>query len=167
MCAWLIENDEIIRNFSVALSALIAALAFTFNAWEKSKENRLNRFETYLNFEKRLNSETSFQKLITMLEEDHPELEKLNTLEKYKYLGFLEEIAIAVDNNLLSKKLAFYMFGYYAIQAQQSQYFNKLQDGEEINWDSVYWRVLKKFVIDMKKIQTRNADKPSLGKIRV
>jgi len=160
-------TSEVIRNWAISFSAIVATITFVFNVWEKNKENRLNRLETYLSFEKRFNEQSSFQRFITLLEEDNPDLSNEDTLEKYKFLGFLEEISIAVDNKLLSRELAFYMFGYYAIRAKESEHFNTLKEDGKIKWDSVYWRVAKKFVDDMKKVEDKFASKASLGKIRV
>ena len=160
-------TSEILRNWAVAASAIIATITFIFNVWEKNKENRLKRLETYLSFEKRLNEEKNFQKFLTLLEEDNPDLAHEETLEKYKFLGFLEEISVAVDNRLMSKDLAFYMFGYYAIRANKSEHFNALKNDKKIDWNSIYWRVAKKFVSDMEKIEKKHANKTSLGKIRV
>jgi hypothetical protein len=98
--------------------------------------------------EKRFDENTLFREISALTETDDPKLREIAYKDKVDYLGFFEEIALLVNSNLISPEIAHYMFGYFAMRCWDSKNF-----WVEINRESIYWIVFKKFVEKMKKIE--------------
>jgi len=69
-------------------------------------------------------------------------------IDRYYFLGYYEEIAIAMNSKLIKNDVAHYMVGYFAIRCWESENFWK-----GINRKSYYWSVFKKFVDTMQKLE--------------
>jgi len=153
MIDWLLTS-EIVRNWTIAGSAILAVGTFFLSIKEKREANKISRYKAYVRLEDNFNQDKEFQKFVDLLDEDGEELKSMSTASKYRYMGFVEEVAIAVQNELISKNLAFYMFGYYAIRARESDNFSSLDNGS-IEYRSLYWNVFNSFVNDMKELEEK------------
>jgi hypothetical protein len=80
--------------------------------------------------------------------EDYPEV------HKYYWLATIEQVAIALNSDRITKSVAHHMFGYFSIRSFESKYFWKNMPGEKE--DDQYWKVYKDFVAKMKKMETEN-----------
>ena len=58
-----------------------------------------------------------------MLETEDIELSEISIVEKDRFIGFFEELAIMKNSGLINAQLTFYMFGYYAIKCYDSENF--------------------------------------------
>ena len=144
MCLTLSEWKDIatIAGVIVALGALIKGV------YEYVKQGSQKRAEQFIELRKRLKANESFSKILRFLETDSKELKNISLEEKYEYIGFFEEIALMVNSGLISPEIAHYMFSYYATRCWQSDLF-----WNDINRDSLYWIVFRKFVEQMKSME--------------
>ena len=60
-------------------------------------------------------------------------------------LGFVEDVALLVRSGLISREVAYYMFGYYPLRAAESKALMR-----EVNPQSQYWQLFVHFISDMR-----------------
>jgi len=75
---------------------------------------------------------------------------------KEAVLGFFEQLAIAVNTELLKPEAANYMFGYYAVLIKETKEF--WTGGLANEGDEWYWKVFNRFVDDMRSVQAKAKD---------
>jgi hypothetical protein len=138
-------------TFVVAIGTLIKAII------EYQRQNAVKRFEKFQEINKRLD-EPNMASLKPLLETDAPELMTVPYIQKHDFLGIHEEIAIMVNTKIMKKKVAYYMYGYYAIRCYRSKYF---WEGEETpGRDSIYWSLFNEFAREMLDIETKSVRRP-------
>jgi len=120
-------------------------------------QGRQKRAQLFNKFKEVLLTDYRMVSITDLLEDNHPNLEIIPLMNKYYFLGFYEQIAISVNSKLLNKNIAYYMFGYFALRCWESNNF-----WAEINRDSYYWSLFKRFVDTMQKIENRNLHSPKL-----
>jgi hypothetical protein len=84
----------------------------------------------------------------------------VSVTDRYLFVGFYEEIALLVNSKVLRPEIAHYMFGYYAKICWESDDF-----WQDINRDSIYWRVFREFVEQMITLEEKHLTIPSNKKI--
>jgi len=136
---------EIVRNLLLAGTAVLAYLTYRSTVNKHQKKDQLDRYGLISKLLDTFDDDLEFQRLVKLLE-NQPSLELAGVSKetKYKFMGFIEEIEVLIENNLISENFALYMFGYYARLAYNHQQFLQLTDGS-INLDSPYWRKFKHF----------------------
>jgi hypothetical protein len=139
-----------IRDIATILGAVVALIALLKGIWEYAKQGAQKRAEHFLTMRERLKNNESFKHICNLLETDDPELLKVAFKEKRDFLGFFEEVAIAMNSGLIKPTVAHYMFGYYALRCWESRHF-----WSEVNRQSIYWIVFKDFVEHMEKIEKK------------
>ena len=89
----------------------------------------------------------SFNELRQLIEHDSEALREHPFEDKRAYLTFFEEVALLTNSGLINRRLAYYMFGYYATRCLESNNF-----WSNVNRDDIFWNVFNRFAQDM---QTR------------
>ena len=125
----------------VALGTLIKALL------EYSRQGAQKRAETFVAMGARFEKDARFASICDLLETDDAELALVPYGEKRDFLAFFEEIALMMNSGLISRPVAHYMFGYYAIHCADSKHFWK-----NVNRGSAYWALFNHFVDEMKVV---------------
>jgi hypothetical protein len=103
--------------FVVALATLIKGLV------EYRKQGSTKRAEIFLQMRARLRQDQSFSKICDMLEVDSPELRDIPLVERDRFIGFFEELALMRNSGLITEQVTLYMFGYFAIRCYHSKNF--------------------------------------------
>ena len=137
-----------IRDVATIFGVVIALLALIKGLVEYIKQGSQKRAEHFLTIRKRLKENDVFKHICALFEIDDPDLINVPFKDKRDFLGLFEEVAIGMNSGLIKLSVAHYMFGYYAIQCWESQYFWK-----DVYRDSIYWIVFKDFVKQMKEIE--------------
>ena len=113
---------------------------------EFHKSTITKRLELFLEMRTRLRKDRDFIKICELLETDDPELREVPLVQKDRFTGFFEELAIMRNSGLMTDELALYMFGYYAIRcADSANYWYGL------NKKQVLWSLFFDFASDMKQ----------------
>lgn len=170
-----VEKDiQHVQNGVLSYADLIIAIAaittFIFGIYQYRKNIIQNRSTIFLDMRRRYVDDKKFQNLFAFLENDSIELVSVPYKTKMRFLGFYEELAMLVNSKLIRKNVAFYMFGYHAIQAWDSENFWVLQneDGEmagRIDKEAIYWSLFKNFVFQMKELEKAFKFKKSIFRI--
>jgi hypothetical protein len=133
-----------------AIVGVFALLVTVIRAlYEYSKQNRLARFDKYEQLSKGWSEDKEIQEIISLLDDDpQGELLKMPRSRKEAFVGVYEEIALMLESGILKKQIAYYMFGYHTIRC----YENKDFWTKEMDRESPYWTLFRRFAQQMKKI---------------
>jgi hypothetical protein len=137
------------KVLAAIVGAVVALITLVKGTIEYSHQGAQKRAEHFLAMRKRMKENSQFTEICSHLESDESALRAIPFKEKRDFLGFFEEIAILMNSGLITRHVAHYMFGYYAIRCWESTNF-----WNDVNRDSIYWRVFADFVAEMKKLET-------------
>jgi hypothetical protein len=142
------------------LTALVGAIAASFAIVQYKMQNRQKRAEMFFSWNKWFDSKEGFgvdteskiPSVLQLLENDDERLKSEVPWEKREaLLAFYEEIALAVQSDLLHEDTANYMFGYYAVKIKTSTHFwIGLDDPKE-----GYWKLFRDFAERMEAQQKK------------
>ena len=141
-----------IQEWISTLTLVVGVFTFMVAIHEYNRQNRVKRFEIFQGMNKRFDDET-FKKLREYLDNDDHELENCDYITKYNFVGFFEEIAISVRTKVMSREVAYYMFGYYAIRCYHSANFWK--GAKMLSKDSIYWSLFRQFATEMEVMEKK------------
>jgi len=131
---------ELIQQLTFIIGTIAVASGFFKWLLEYSKKIQGERIKTFLKINDDFISNREFANIIELLDIDSVELTRIGVHEKFRFLRFYETIAIYLKTGLIQKDIAFYMFGYYAIQCR-----NSINFWNNINIDSPYWHLFNEF----------------------
>ena len=94
----------------------------------------------------RLREDSNFIEICELLERDDPKLRVIPLVQKDRFTGFFEELAIMRNSGLMTDELALYMFGYYAILCNKSENY-----WYGLNKKQVLWSLFFDFASDMER----------------
>lgn len=136
------------KNIATIIGAGVALVVLIKGVYEYVKQGTQNRAEHFSKLRVKFKENESFREIAALTEDDDSKLRDLSFKEKREYLGVLEEVALAVNSNLIKPEIAHYMFGYYAIRCWGSKNF-----WAGVNRDSHYWIVFRKFAEKMQVLE--------------
>jgi len=109
----------IIGAVGVTVAVVTAIMALV----EFRKQGITKRAEIFLQMRSRLREDASFKEICQMLETDNELLKQISLIEKDRFLGFFEELALIKKSGFINDDVSLYMFGYYAIKCLESENF--------------------------------------------
>jgi hypothetical protein len=125
---------------------LVAIISFWVALKQYSKINRFRKAEYFFNLKNTFRTNSEFIMIRQKIELNENMPEDFNS-KLYSYLGFFEELQIAINSGFIDKKMVFYLFGYYVINCDE--YIRK--NGEiNIDLDKPLWAVFKELSISMR-----------------
>lgn len=132
------------KDLAIVLGTVIGLITFFFGALEYMRQNRQSRVQAFIEMRRRFLETPRFRELLELLASDDERLKQVGVQDKRNFLGFLEEIALMVESDLIKREVAGYMFGHYVSLSRQSK---NLWFG--LDPGSVYWTVFHRFAEDM------------------
>lgn len=140
---------------AAGISAVVAVCVFAKSIYEYTLQNKLKRFEKYQDIAGQWDENKDLQAVKLLLDlEDENALAKADPDMKQNFIHGYEDIAVMCESGLLSEKMAFYMFGNYAIRSNQSKGFWKGLDE-----NAYYYTLFHRFAVRMAAIEKRIVDK--------
>jgi hypothetical protein len=146
------EYKDTLTIIAATLGGVVALGTFFKAILEYRLQGRQKRAELFDKLITRIHS-APLSPIITMLENENIDLQVIPIAEIYYLIGLFEQVAIAVNSGLIRKRVAYYMFGYYALLCRYNEHLIN-----EIDWKSPYWKVFNQFAEEMRTIQNRNAN---------
>ena len=138
---------------SVGFDTLLKAII------EHKRSVAAKRLELFLEMRKRLRDDEEFSNICNLLEEEGWEEERqgevatklrnIPPVQKDRFLGFFEGLAIMRNSGLINDQVAAYMFGYYAIKCKKSESFWEGLDPED-----PFWALFFSFAEDMQQARS-------------
>ena len=148
------DNKDMLTIIIATSVGLVTLATFIKAIFEYRLQGRQKRAELFDKFRVILKTKPEMVKISSLLEQDDKTLVDISLIDRYYFLGFYEQIAIAMNSKLIKEDVVHYMFGYFALRCWNSQNFWK-----GINRTSYYWSVFKKFVDTMQELENRNLNK--------
>ncbi|HZQ75075.1 MAG TPA: hypothetical protein VFB08_19335 [Burkholderiales bacterium] len=137
------------KDIATIVVAIVAVGSLAKAVLEYVAQGAQKRAELFFGLEKRFWESPQFREICELLEDDAPQLSTLTFKDKLQFLGFHEEVALAMNSGLIRPEVAHYMFGYYAIRCLESKEFWK-----DLEPNTPYWSLFRDFASRMKKIET-------------
>ena len=134
-------------SIAAVIGVLLALLGFLKGLVEYSRQGAQKRAEDFVELGSRLYRDPDFRHMCDLLEDDSPYLRDVSYQDKREFLGFFEELALMANSKLIKRRVAHYMFGYYALRCWQSQNF-----WIDIERQSIYWALFKDFAQQMEDV---------------
>ena len=115
---------------------------------EFRKQGITKRAEMFLQMRSRLREDPSFKHICQLLETDDKKLREVSMIEKDRFLGFFEELALIKKSGFINDDVTLYMFGYFAVKCLESKNF-----WYNLNKPHDLWVVFMEFAQQMKEAQ--------------
>ncbi len=144
------EPEELLKIILSTLAAVIGLGTFIKAIIEYKKNSSVKRLELFLSMRTRLREDDEFKIICELLETDDLRLREIPLNQKDRFTGFFEELAIMHNSGLINDEITVYMFGYFAIQCNQSKNF-----WHGLNRDQPLWALFFSFADDMDKAQNK------------
>jgi hypothetical protein len=137
------------------VAGIPAAIFAAYKTFQEQKKNRIHREEDLklrraeftLTQHRRLFDDATLHSVLALVDSDDLSLANPQMWDpKRKFLTFFEELCLLINSELVSKDVALYMFGYYALAANEGPNFRT-----GISWDERYWGLFSAFANDAKK----------------
>lgn len=105
----------------------------------EEKNSQLLRTEFFLQQHRRLFDDPDLSEVLSKIDSDHKDLANPRMHDKKrKFLAYLEEMALLTQSGQIEKKVAMYMFGYYARAAVDGENFSIGIRMDESNWGLLF-----------------------------
>jgi hypothetical protein len=127
------------------LGAIVGLGTFIKAVIEYRKQGAAKRSDLFLSMRSRLREDPSFKEICTLLENDDPRLRDVPLLEKDRFLGFFEELALLRNSGLINEHVTVYMFGYFAMRCLESSNF-----WHGLNREHSLWAAFVDFATEMR-----------------
>ncbi len=138
---------DILTILLAAIGSVIAFISLIKALIEYQKQGITKRSEIFLNMRSKLREDKSFSRICDLLERDDPKLREIPLVERDRFVGFFEELALLKNSGLINDEVALYMFGYFAIKCIDSQNF-----WFDLNKDQPLWGAFFDFAKQMKSM---------------
>ncbi len=142
------EAKDIAAAVIAGLSVLVAAFTLAKGLIEYRKQGVTKRVELFLQLRTRLRHDPVFVKICDLLEVDSKELQDIPLVERDRFIGFFEELALIRNSGLINDQVSLYMFGYFAIRCYQSSNF-----WHGLNRNQPFWSLFMDFAQQMESAQ--------------
>lgn len=134
--------------FISGAGVLVAAIVATKGFFEYRLQGAAKRSDIFLAMRTRLRSDKSFSDICDLLERDDPKLALISLVERDRFIGFFEELAILKNSGLLNESVTVYMFGYFVNRCYDSKNF-----WTGLNREQALWSLFMDFAKQMKEAE--------------
>jgi hypothetical protein len=147
MSQWSLSN---IKDIATIVGVVIAVVTLLKGYVEYRRNACLGRILHFSNLKKEFKEDPVITRITELLETKNPQLTEVSRQDKWRFLCFFEELNILLRAGLITDVLACYMFGYYAILCDSSEYFWS----ETFPRDEKYWLLFFDFLTRMKSVES-------------
>lgn len=130
----------LLKDWAITVAGLIALTTFITGLIEYVRRGRQERAQNFIQMRRRFLETPAYLEILDLLQASDPALANVSIQSRRNFLGFLEEVALMANSNLIRLEIADYMFGYYVLLAAKSEH---LWSG--LNREDRYWNVFNKF----------------------
>ena len=116
------------------LAFLIAFLTLLKGILEFRRATIMKRLELFLTLRSRLREDKEFIEICELLVNDDLKLRDIPLVQKDRFTGFFEELAIIRNSKVITDDVVLYMFSYFAIQCSDSKNYWFGLNKKEVFW---------------------------------
>ena len=142
-------TPEDVKNLMPVVVAFIALATLIKAVLEYRRGAVFRRVEYFAKMRDEFLKDKAFAALTELLERKDPCLGEFRASDKWRYLFFFEYVALLVRARVIREELACYMFGYYALLCDRSEFFWS----ESFPKDRLFWPLFFDFVERMKEVE--------------
>jgi predicted ATPase len=138
---------QMITAIIAALGVIVAAVSALKALAEYRKQGITKRSEIFLQMRSRLREDESFKRIC---EHDDERLREESLVEKDRFIGFFEELALLRNSGFINDHVTLYMFGYFAVRCFESKnLWNTSEKDSHLNRDHPLWALFMDFAEQM------------------
>ena len=141
---------ELWKSVSIIIGVVVSTLSIFMSVIEYSKQGTQKRANYFFELRRRFLEKDIFMEICLLCENNDPKIKTISDNDRLMLLDIFEEVAIAMNSNLIRKEVVHYMFGYYVIKCWKCDSF-----WEDLDKNSSYWELFHKFVIQMEEMDTK------------
>ncbi|KKG15805.1 hypothetical protein [Methanosarcina mazei] len=141
---------ELWKSVSIIIGVVVSTLSIFMSVIEYSKQGTQKRANYFFELRRRFLEKEIFMEICLLCENNDPKIKTISDNDRLMLLDIFEEVAIAMNSNLIRKEVVHYMFGYYVIKCWKCDSF-----WEDLDKNSSYWELFHKFVIQMEEMDTK------------
>ena len=141
---------ECITVITTFVGLLIALITIYIGLKQYKNENRFKKAAQFFELRRRFKENNDF----TMIREkvmNESRIDDITVIKVYDYVGFFEELQIAINSNFIDEEMVYYLFGHYIIDFGESEFSKFIED---VN----LWTLYNKLLERMKEIDTKDID---------
>jgi hypothetical protein len=143
-----------VKDLATIIAAAIAVLTLFKGVMEYSREVAHRRLQTLIGLRIRFTDSPAIQAVRGAIENADPQaLKGVSRNQRVDFAAFVEEVALMLNSKLISERVAHSMFGFYAIEANETDAF---WDGFNKTKNEIYWKPFTDFAIRMKAFEISN-----------
>lgn len=117
-------KTDLITHYATLLG-VIATVSTAFLALKQYREARnFKKASFFIEMRERFKNNSRFNNIRRILEYGE-DINLIPQTDKYDYVGFFEELQLAINSKYISPELVYYLFGYYIIQCDNAQLINR------------------------------------------
>lgn len=138
------EARDLAATIVGGAGVLVGSFALLKAFLEYRMQGIAKRAEIFLQLRSRLRQDPVFADICNLLETDSEALREIPLVERDRFVGFFEELALLRNSGFLNDHVTLYMFGYFAIRCHQSENF-----WFGLNRDQPLWSAFDDFAREM------------------
>lgn len=114
---------SIIKEYLGIGLLLLSLITGVFGIYEYREQGKVQRVQYFLEMRHRFKDNQEFQMISDAILNDKNVLTSFTHRQRANYAGFFSEVALLVEAGYVSPEVAYYMFGFYAIECSDREDF--------------------------------------------
>ncbi len=144
----LVATSEASKVALAVVGALVALATLVKGVLELRSQGRQHRAEYFLKMMNSFLRNDEYLAIYHLLHtKDEDAVRHMSRVQRVRYMGFVEEVALLVKSNLVPRGVAHYMLGRVPIEAADSEAFM-----HDINPEELHWKLFFHFVGEMREL---------------
>jgi hypothetical protein len=139
-------------TITASLTGFAALFAVARATVEYRRQGAQKRAELFADIRKRLKSDSRFARLTEYLVSDDPLLEGVPFIDKWDFLGLIEEVGLLTNSGLIHEEVSHHMFAFYALRCDESAHF--WRGAKPIDRTHPNWAVFNDYVSQMRLLSS-------------
>ena len=138
-----IFSCECLTAWFTLIGVIGGIIAFIIAYYQYKLSKQFNKASYFINLRLKFKENESFN-IIRKKIDDGDNLNDIHITKIFDYVGFFEDIQIAINSDIINPSMVYYLFGYYIISFKEFNDKHKL-----INIDAPLWTLYKELAKTM------------------
>ena len=152
-----VEPISLLKDLAIIIAGIVALITFFFGVLEYVRQGRQHNAANFVQMRRRFLESELFRNVLDLLATDDPKLREVSVQDRRNFVGFLEEVALMANSQIIRPDVAYYMFGYYVVLTDRSEHI-----WVDLDRDGPYWAVFRRFAAQMRAFKPSETDMLSL-----
>ena len=126
------------------LGVIVAIISFFIALKQYIDGNRFKRASYFMELRERFKNNKDFTNIREKIE-NKQNLYEFTLTQRYDYVGFFEELQIAINSGFIDAEKVYYLFGHYIIDCDNAKLIDR---------DAPLWSAFKELATNMKSLES-------------